>query len=111
MSDILFSKTLPSKDGFDLRFDALIESMPLKDVYEMSDTEYQELRDKVYETYELAYFCARFTASKHGIELGTTYLGACLYDDYDSFIADQPYLIDEAIEEAKRTIKKLTEEV
>jgi len=109
MSNILYSKTLPSKDGFDLRFDALIESMPLGDAYEMTDSEYQDLRHKVYDTCELSYFCASITASKHGIELGTAYLGACLYDDYDSFIADQPYLIDEAIEEAKQTIKKLTE--
>lgn len=109
MSDIIYSKTLPTKDGFNLRFDALIEDMPLINAYEMTDSEYQELRHKVYDTCELAYFCACITASKHGVELGTAYLGACLYDDYDSFIADQPYLIDEAIEEAKQTIKKLME--
>lgn len=109
MNDIMFSKTLPTKDGFDLRFDALIEDMPLRDVDDMTESQYEELRHKVYDTCELAYFCACITASKHGIELGKTYLGACLYDDYDSFLKDQSYLIDEAIDEAKQTIKKLTE--
>lgn len=109
MNDVIYSKTLPSKNGFDLRFDALIEDMPLIDAYEMTDSEYQELRHKVYDTCELAYFCASITASKHGIELGKAYLGACLYDDYDAFLSDQPYLIDEAIKEAKQKIKQLTE--
>lgn len=108
MSDIVYTKKLSSKEGFDLRFDALVEHMPLIDVYEMTDAEYQELCHKV-NTHELVFFCARITASKHGIELGTAYLGACLYDDYDSFLKEQSDLIDEAIDEAKQSINKLTE--
>jgi hypothetical protein len=59
------------------------------------------------------YFIAKVTASKHGIELGTDYLGGCCYDRISEFLND-PYfsdMVDNVITEAKETIKKLTEEV
>jgi hypothetical protein len=50
-------------------------------------------------------------ARKEGITLGTTYLGGCCYDSVSQFVASSDYygdMVEEAVEEARKTIAKLT---
>jgi hypothetical protein len=58
------------------------------------------------------WFMVRVTAHKAGVELGSDYLGGCLYESYKQFIDDNDYYADmceRVIDEAKATIKKLCE--
>ena len=58
----------------------------------------------------LAYFVARVTASKHGVELGSSVLGGCCYDSVQEFVKSGDYyddMVNESISEAKDTILKL----
>lgn len=60
---------------------------------------------------DLAYFVARVQAFKHGVLLGTDYLGGCCYDSYMQFVHASDYyadMVENAISEARSTIIKLT---
>lgn len=78
--------------------------------------ENDEQRDELYEKIDngtLLWFVARVTASKHGVKLGTAYLGGCCYESIDDFINEGGYwddLVGESIAEARANIKLLTEE-
>ena len=94
-------------EGFDIYFEALEETLPL------DSNEYEEM-SKAVESGELVVFVAHVTAYKKGIELGDDYLGACIYKSYEEFytIYKDDYYSDmrrNAIEEAKKAIKSLTE--
>jgi hypothetical protein len=73
------------------------------------------LLDDVFEGIESGryeWFTVRVTAHKAGIELGSDYLGGCLYESYTQFIEQNDYYADmceRAIDEAKATIKQLCE--
>lgn len=58
---------------------------------------------------DLLWFVARVTASRHGVTLGTDYLGGCCYDSVQDFLRDEYYfgMIDEAVGDARRMIEKL----
>jgi len=122
MNEILHTKYLPSKDGFDITFQALVESIPYYmehnsdgdgdgDGDEEGKRQHRELCEGI-ENGWYVYFCAKITASKYGIELGSTYLGCCIYEWYDDFIEDDycKDMIDEAIAKAKDNIKRLCED-
>lgn len=111
MNNVLYKTELPPVEGFNLTFYALVEDIPLEDAFDDSVDDIKELYNKL-ERYDAVYFCAKVSAYKAGIELGSSYLGACYYDDYEQFINDGDYIkdmTDEAIGEAKRTLKELTE--
>jgi len=62
----------------------------------------------------LFWFVARVEAYKNGVLLASEYLGGNLYSDPLDFIREDYYYTDmkeTAINEAKATIKKLTEEI
>jgi len=73
------------------------------------EEEQAELMDKI-ERGILVYFCAKVTASKAGVELGTDYLGSCCYESLKQFIADDYYveMKSTAISEANAKIQELT---
>lgn len=58
---------------------------------------------------DLLWFDARVTASRHGVVLGTDYLGGCSYDSVAEFVRDSYYedLVAEALGDARRMIEKL----
>lgn len=60
----------------------------------------------------LLWFVARVTASRHGIVLGTDYLGGCLYDSVGEFLRDEYFqnMVEEAIGDARRMIERLEQE-
>ena len=96
-------------DGFDIDLSIMPEDTPIDWDFE-SEEEKQHLLDRINDG-ELLYFVAKVTASKHGIELGTDYLGGCCYDRVSEFLND-PYfaqMMDSAIDEAKNNINKLIE--
>ena len=95
-------------EGFDIELSIMDEDMPPDWDFESED-ERQQLFEKI-NTGETLYFIAKVTASKHGIELGTDYLGGCCYNRMSEFLND-PYfaqMIDNAIAEAQDNIKQLT---
>lgn len=56
------------------------------------------------------WFCAKVTASKHGIVLATDYLGACCYESADDFVTGSVYYEDmrrTVVDEARRAITAL----
>jgi hypothetical protein len=57
----------------------------------------------------LLWFTARVTASRHGVVLGTDYLGECCYANADEFLRDGYYesMVEEVIGDARRMIEKL----
>jgi hypothetical protein len=62
----------------------------------------------------LCWFVARVEAYKKGILLASEYLGGNLYDNPTDFIADSGYYDDmkhTVIEQAKKTIQTLTEDI
>lgn len=96
-------------ENFDIYFEPLEEHIPLTDLFM---AEYvQEVIDKV-NSGEWVYFCAKVTAEKNGIELADTYLGGCVYVDFEEFYTkyESEYfsdMVNEVITEAKVAIKEL----
>ena len=103
-----------TKEGFHIHFEAEPEHESLKGLFP-DDTPEQiaELSAKI-DRGEYVYFCAKVSAHKYGLELGTAYLGGCIYDSYEQFYeAKSDYfedLVAEAITEAKDTIRRLCNE-
>jgi len=57
------------------------------------------------------WFQVKVSAWKAGVELGTAYLGGCCYESTKDFIQEGDYwedMVEEAIAEAKETIKELS---
>jgi hypothetical protein len=108
---IIHTIQLENKDGFNLTFNALEEHLSLSDTFDNSVTDLKELAYKI-DSCQLVYFCAQVIASKNGIKLGDSYLGACCYESYDDFITGEDYIEDmkdAAIKEAKQAIASLIE--
>lgn len=110
MNDILHTIELGNIDGFDLTFNALVEDLPLDAIFfDYPVTDIKELARQI-DNGELEYFCAQVTASKHGVELASNYLGACCYKSYQDFIGSHDHISDmkyQAIKEAQEKIKLL----
>jgi hypothetical protein len=59
------------------------------------------------------WFVARVTVSKHGVRLGVDYLGGCCYESVEDFMSTDGYypdMVDQAMEEAQSTLRKLCSE-
>ena len=57
------------------------------------------------------WFQVKVSAWKAGVELGDAYLGGCCYESTKDFIQEGDYwgdMVEEAIAEAKETIRELT---
>lgn len=71
--------------------------------------EEKELLERI-DNGSMLWFCAKVTASKAGIELGTDYLGGCCYPSVAEFMASDGYypdMVKEAISCAKATLAEL----
>ena len=95
------------RDGFKVELAIAPEDKPLTGDYE-SEEQRQELVDRI-DNGELLWFVARVTASRHGVTLGTDYLGGCCYDSVQEFLRDDYYdgMVEEALGDARRMIEKL----
>ena len=97
-------------DGFDIVLHTTGETEPPDWDFESEEDRAETMRKIDDGTWD--YFIARVTASKHGIVLGTDYLGGCCYDSVSQFVEDGDYykgMVQEAIEEARETLEKLKE--
>jgi len=96
------------REGFTIKFYACEEDQSLADSFEAEDV--AELEEKV-NNGTLMWFCAKVTAEKAGVVLGTDYLGACCYETAMQFVEHNDYyadMVDTVIAEARSTIAELT---
>jgi hypothetical protein len=107
-------ETIKSEDtqGFHIVCSAKWEDTHPRDLFDDSCCDVQEICEKI-DRGLYVWFVARVEAYKHGILLGTDYLGNCLYDSFEQFKNDEYYfsMVDAAINEAKQNLQKLTNEV
>lgn len=104
------STYIETMDGFDIYFTAEPEYERPRDHFD--DTiEDEEFFEKIESGY-YDWFCAKVSAHKDGIELGSAYLGCCCYENicdfyekyHDDYFADMAH---EAIDAAKERIERL----
>lgn len=98
-------------DGFEINFYAAPEDSHPRDSFDDSVDDIDEICRKIDNGF-YAWFIAKVTASKAGIELASDYLGACLYESCQQFVTENAYYADmkeRVIEEAKQTIHILAE--
>jgi hypothetical protein len=98
-----------TRDGFDIAFYALPEDIDPRDCFDDAIEAEYDTFGKI-ERGELAWFCAKVTASRDGVELGCDYLGACCYESCAAFVSEDGYypdMVAEAIEQAKATLARL----
>jgi hypothetical protein len=95
-------------DGFEIVLSVTPEDMPpdWDETEEERAETLRKLNDGVWD-----YFVARVEARREGITLGSAYLGGCCYESVRQFVEEGDYygaMIDEAIDEARKVIAKLT---
>lgn len=97
-----------TNSGFDIVFSAAPETDAPDWDFE-NDQDRQDTLRRI-NNGSLAYFIARVQAFKHGVLLGTDYLGGCCYDTPMQFVKDNDYyadMVQTAINEANQQIAKL----
>ena len=103
-------ETIHTEDvnGFHIVFSAAYEDMHPRDCFDDTVDEIDEICRKI-DNGTYVWFIARVEAYKHGIMLGTSYLGGNLYDSFKDFINDEYYedLMCQAIDEAKGNLEML----
>ncbi len=93
------------REGFDVIVDKTWEEISLRDCFDDSCYDIRDMENKV-NSGELDWFMLRVRALVDGHELGSAYLGGCLYEDArevlsDGTAEDQIYM---ALEEAKKAV-------
>lgn len=98
------------REGFTIRTYALPEDISPIGQFDSGGVALdQEIIDDI-AAGNLTWFMAKVTASKNGIALADSYLGACCYKSHEGFIKDSGYyedMVSEVIAEAKTAIKLL----
>ncbi len=98
------------QDGFEIKFYACEELDDPKGHFASGDDDLDaKLYQQIYDG-DVAWFCAKVTASKNDIELATDYLGACCYASAKDFITESGYyddMVQTVIEQAREAIAKL----
>jgi hypothetical protein len=100
-------------EGFTIRFYATPEDTHPRDCFDDSVDDIAEICRKIDDGYYY-WFTAKVTASKHGIELASDYLGANLYENVCDFVSEHDYYPDmraRVISEARETIHILAKEI
>ena len=104
-----------TKEGFHIHFEAEPEHTTLQELLPShTPDQIADLYDQI-ACGDIVVFCAKVSACKYGLELGTAYLGGCIYDSYDQFYTKYKSegfegLVAEAITEAKDTVRRLCNE-
>lgn len=103
-------ETIKTEDtqGFHIVCSVAYEDMHPRDSFDYSEAELNELCDKI-DRGLYQWFMVRVEVYKHGILLGTDYLGGCLYENYKDFLDDGYYedMVHQAILEAQANLDKL----
>jgi len=96
------------REGFDVIVDKTWEDIPLRDCFDDSCYDIRQMEEQV-NSGELDWFMLRVRALVDGHELGSAYLGGCLYADArevlsDGTAEDQIFM---ALEEARKVVYPL----
>ena len=93
------------RGGFDVIVDKTWEEINVADCFDDSCYNIQELRDDI-NSGKLDWFQLRVRVSVDGHELGSSYLGGCLYEDAREVLSDGTAedQIELALEEAKQAV-------
>jgi len=97
------------RDGFTVIVDRTYEDTDPRDSFDDSVTDIKEILRKIDNgTYE--WFMLRVRVLFEGLELGSAYLGGCLYEDPREVLSDGTAedFIDEAMKEAKAQVYRLS---
>jgi len=98
-----------TRDGFDIIVDKTYEDMHPSDSLDDSCHDIKEIIRKIDNgTYD--WFMLRVRVMVEGLELGSAYLGGCLYEDAREVLSDGTAedFIDEVMKEAKAQVYRLS---
>jgi len=97
------------RDGFDIIVDKSYEDLHPRDCFDDSVTDIKQLCEDI-DSGKYDWFMLRVRVLVEGLELGSAYLGGCLYSDAREVLTDGTAedLIDEALKEAKRDVYRLS---
>jgi hypothetical protein len=100
------------REGFEVIVDKTWEDIDVAQCFDDSCYDIQEMRDKI-NSYHLDWFMLRVRVMLDGHELGSHYLGGCLYEDAGEVLKDGTAedciyaAMQEAREEARRLVGSL----
>ena len=96
------------RNGFDVIVDKTYEDMHPRDSFDDSCHDIDEICDKIDRGY-LDWFTLRVRVLFDGLELGSAYLGGCLYENPNEILSDGTAedIIGEAMKEAKERVINL----
>lgn len=96
------------REGFEVIVDKTWEDIQLRDCFDDSCYDIAEMEQKV-NSYDLDWFMLRVRVLLDGHELGSHYLGGCLYEDASEVLTDGTAedCIGEALHEAKQEARRL----
>jgi hypothetical protein len=93
------------RDGFEIIVDKTWEDMDPRDSFDDTCYDIKEIREDI-NSGKLDWFMLRVRALVDGHELGSAYLGGCLYGDPKNVLTDGTAedIIEEALVEARRAV-------
>ena len=97
------------RDGYDIIVDKTWEELSIKDCFDDTQFDIAEINHNI-EHGNLDWFMLRVRVLVEGLELGSAYLGGCLYEDPREILTDGTAedFIAEAMVEAKGKVYKLS---
>lgn len=100
------------REGFEVIVDKTWEDISLRHCFDDSCYDIEEMERKV-NSYDLDWFMLRVRVMLDGHELGSHYLGGCLYEDAREVLKDGTAedCIGEALHEAKQEVRRLKEKL
>ena len=100
--------TIEDREGFEVIVDKTWEDISIRDCFDDSCYNIREMEQKV-DRGELDWFMLRVRALIDGHELGSAYLGGCMYEDPRDVLTDGTAedLIEQAVIEAKQAVYPL----
>ena len=100
------------REGFEVIVDKTWEDIALRDCFDDSCYDIKDMERKV-NSYDLDWFMLRVRVLLDGHEMGSHYLGGCLYEDAREVLKDGTAedCIGEALHEAKQEVRRLKEKL
>ena len=97
------------RDGYDIIVDKTWEELSIKDCFDDTQFDIAEINHNI-EHGNLDWFMLRVRVLVEGLELGSAYLGGCLYEDPKEILTDGTAedFIAEAMVEAKSKVYRLS---
>lgn len=100
--------TTLQRDGFEIIVDKTYEDLSPRDCFDDAVTDIDEICRKI-DSYDLDWFMLRVRVMLDGHELGSHYLGGCLYENAKDVLTDGTAedCIYAALEEARKEARRL----